>query len=270
MKEKSGIIMVLSGLVLLPIMSGWIGDIARELFNGERISPIDGGLFGIALLVAVLIVLFAYGYSKRLLPPRLISENSNPDHRAVLIAMLSENRGIKLDEKEDLVFDDGTQLPETLNAAISSKLPSFTWQQVLRAAQKHQPELEVIYLIASKNGSGTPESLKIAEKFFTKYFPGKVKIHGYVNGHSNLGCFPNFNLLEDVRLALGNVLRDAKKANYSDKRIMIDCTGGMKTTSIAAAFVTLDRPDLQFQYMGTGADTGSVLAYNLVTQKRYD
>lgn len=275
MKEKYGILLTLLALVVLPIGAGWVGDIIRAHLNGEELGSADIGLIISGLIAISIIVFLVTNYSKRLLPPRTISRNPQPEPRKVLIALLSENRGLTENEAGELMQMDvqgnELKLPIELEAVIDKNgVFSFNWQQTLRAAHYHREVLERIYLIASRDGSGQLDELQLAEKIFAFYFPGKTIIYGYQDDTSDDRCFPDFNELDPVRYALGNVLRLANKAGYSDKQIMIDCTGGMKTTSIAAAIVTLDRPDLQFQYMGTGKQTGYPLAYNLVTQKRYD
>jgi len=149
-----------------------------------------------------------------------------------------------------------------------SGLPQWTWQQTLRAAHYHRDELKKLVLVGSLNGSGKKQQLDLAYKFFSTYFPNKVVIFGspvQPSGSYDTRWQADFEDLDDLSELLRTILRELHKdtAGYTDHNIIIDCTGGFKVASIAAALVTLDRPDLMFQYVGTFENAGRLIGFNV-------
>lgn len=74
----------------------------------------------------------------------------------------------------------------------------------------------------------------------------------------------DFENLEDLYSNFNNVIQEVtQRLGYAQSDVMIDVTGGQKTTSIAAALVTLHRPPIEFQYVSTRGCC-PVLSYNVV------
>jgi hypothetical protein len=288
--------LLLIPLAVIPIFSGWVGDIAKDWLGGDELSSADFWLFGFGLGGVLLLALVILMTGRKLLGVENIEESADVVPRRVVIALLSPCKnlspprpgedasawrvkdlrnadklgplmGLNLDQVIDPVFrlEDGNPLPQ------------WSWQQTIRAAHHHGEKLERVVLIGSEgqSGSGTTEQLDLAKRFFSYYFPGKVYILGEPQrdgtGYDS-HWQADFEKLDDLRRLLKRALADLHKDDYADADIIIDCTGGQKTASIACALVTLDRPDLIFQYVGTGPGprTGKIIGFNVVTETRAD
>ncbi len=64
--------------------------------------------------------------------------------------------------------------------------------------------------------------------------------------------------------ALLVTLREAVAEADDAREVILDITGGLKITSIAAAMVSLEHPEVEMQYVHTEGDK-RVLAFNVVT-----
>jgi hypothetical protein len=268
--------LLLIPLAVIPIFAGWVGGIAKDWLTGGALSRADLWLFGVGLGGVLLLALVILMTGRKLLGVEDIEESANVAPRRVVIALLSPCRNLRPpssgeDDSAWRVADvrNGDTLPSleglSLDQVIDPKhrqpndspLPQWSWQQTLRAARHHGEKLERLVLIGSEGegGSGTAEQLGLAKGFFSSYFPEKV----YILGEPHRGGAgydshwqADFEKLDDLRRLLKRALKDLNKAHYADADIIIDCTGGQKTASIACALVTLDRPELMFQYVGTG------------------
>jgi len=90
-----------------------------------------------------------------------------------------------------------------------------------------------------------------------------------VQVHKGVKCPVDFESLEELLESLSGTLRFVNdKLRISDDQIVIDVTGGQKTTSIAGALATINRRELIFQYMPTGANSVSIKpkAYQAITK----
>lgn len=267
-------LLVLLSLIVIPILSTWVGDGLKILIRGECLSVIDlkmfyGGIFGALVLAA-----WVTWMGQKLLPAHVIDQTTTFSKRPVVVALLSPCDNLQQTENgEWQVMDErNNNTPYSLSGKSleelvrnDSGLPKWNWQQTLRAAYYHGGHLQKLVLVGSLNGSGKKEYLDRADKFFSTYFPGKIVIMGspaQSGGNYDPRWQADFEDLDKLSGLLRNILRTLHKdtANYSDNKIIIDCTGGQKTASIAAALVTLDRPDLMFQYVG---NNGHLIGFNV-------
>ena len=271
-------------LVVVPILATWAGDVLKKCIdNGTTVSQSDliflavstAGLFGLAVLIV--------SKGRALLPARVIEQTPRIKQRRVLIALLSPCDNLEkqsnedgivgwnvLDKKDNKAFPLFSQPLEKIVSA-NSGLPPWTWQQTLRAACHHKIRLEKLVLVSSRGGSGTDKQLNYAYDFFSTYFPEKVVIFGRPengDGQCDVRWQADFEDLSGLSLLLRNIIGEILKdtAGYTEQDVIIDCTGGYKTASIAVALVTLDRPNLMFQYVGTGEHAGQVFGFNVVTE----
>jgi len=262
--EKLRVIaVILIPLVVIPITAGWIGDIGREWISTQR-APDDAWLLGVALLALLAFTWTLFKFGRRYLPARVLRYQENFVPRKAMIAMLSDCTNLG-EAGGRFTVSDAKKGPVTLSGDLDtdtdarSALPRWTWQQTLRAARANRPTLERIVLAGSKDASGTPEQTGLCRRFLTAYFPG---VHIEATDRT-----PPFEDIEEIMDMLRHAIRQLNDAGYADRDIIIDCTGGQKPTSIAAALVTLDHPELMFQYMG-GADSnaGKVFAFNVASE----
>ncbi|GBD96755.1 MAG TPA: hypothetical protein ENG83_07435 [Nitrospirae bacterium] len=101
---------------------------------------------------------------------------------------------------------------------------SWNWQQILRGLLPHKSSLEHLYLVGSKGDNGSFKDLDKATNFIGKYFKN-IRIAK----HDRAIDFENFDVLVK---ALEKTILLLKKHDLTEKDIVIDVTGGHKTTSI--------------------------------------
>jgi hypothetical protein len=263
-------------LAVIPILAGWVGDVSKNWLKGEDLKAAEYWLFAIGAILLPLLAFVVVRYGRKLVPTRIVEEEEDPEKRRVVIALLSpcenlrhvEGVGWQVTDKDGKAVTL-SGLPLDTLVAKDRGLPKWKWQQTLRAAHFHHARMEKLVLIGSLGGSGTEEQLGLAHRYFTDLFPGKVEVWGWpptgiVGAHTQPVDFENLGkLMAQLR---GVISHQLDRAGYSEEDIVIDCTGGYKTTSIAAAMVTLDRPKLAFQYVGTGEHAGRVIAFNAVSE----
>lgn len=136
----------------------------------------------------------------------------------------------------------------------------WNWQQILRGLIPHKNKLGVLFIIGSKDGKrlkGSFLSLSGAEKLIKQYLPD-LRIEKYNKAID----FENF---EELIKCLNETISTIKQSGFSERDIIIDVTGGQKTTSIAGAAITFNNEDIVFQYVETN-EPYEVLSYNVVIQ----
>jgi hypothetical protein len=270
-------------LAIIPILASWVGDIAKDYLVGKALSCIDRGLFWAGIVGLLVLATGLVWKGRKLLPARVIEQTPSFEQRRVVIALLSPCNNLEPDDKGgwQMLDKSGKTLWSTAGKTLDELvrkdtiLPGLTWQQTLRAANYHRTRFEKLVLVGSRGGSGTKKQLAVAEKFFSTFFPGKVVIFGspaQPGDDYDERWQADFEDLSGLSNLLRNILRELHKdtAHYTDRDIIIDCTGGQKTASIAAALVTLHRPDLMFQYVGTGEHAGQVTGFNVATEAYRD
>jgi len=283
-KMKQGIrffLFLLVPLTIIPLLSGWVTEVSMSYIKGGSLSIAEYRMFWAGLLGMFLLVAWIVWKGRKLLPARIIEQSKsddNPpfDRRRVVIALLSPCNNLtgchenwSVEDKDKVKHLLPTELGLLVEKNNISKLPQWTWQQTLRAAHYHQCELEKLVLVGSREGSGTKAQLDLAYEFFSACFQGKkIEIFGKPTTHGgdyDESWQADFENLTELSELLRKILRQLQRGapRYSDCDIIIDCTGGFKVASIAAALVTLDRPDLMFQYVGTAQNEGRLLGFNI-------
>lgn len=141
-----------------------------------------------------------------------------------------------------------------------NKIVYWNWQQILRGLYPHRESLEKVILIGStddsQKGRGSYKYLGQAKMLIDRYFPNMdikplKKAIDFEDFHSLISC---------IRKEIEKL-----KDKFSEDDIIIDVTGGQKTTSIAAASVTMVNHKLKFQYVKTNPgdnEDENVLCFN--------
>jgi len=276
-------LLLLIPLAIVPILSGWVGEIAKHWILGTKVlSSADywvffGGLFG--MLTSVVLIVWQ---GRALIPTRVVEQTPSFQQRQVVIALLSPCENLQQTEGGQWEVRDQrakgaswvSLADKTLEQLIAKKadVPQWKWQQTLRGANYHRNRLKKLVLVGSlgARGSGTKEQLDLACRFLSTWFPGKVQIYGSPSepdGEYDTRWQADFEDLSGLSNLLRNILRELNKdsAGFTDRDIVIDCTGGFKVASIAAAMVTLDHPKLMFQYVGTAEHTGQIIGFDVTT-----
>jgi hypothetical protein len=126
----------------------------------------------------------------------------------------------------------------------------WNWQQLLRALQPHAATLERVYLIGSADSGGQDGSHRFlgeAAALVRLYFPEGGRLGG-------VDWAPEPVDFDDVRALMRAMARGIEsltgETGLAEEDVVIDVTGGMKTTSIAGAVMTLNGA-VTFQYVHT-------------------
>ena len=273
--DKRLLVLVVVSLVILPVMVGQMADILHSWllkwfdiseagWKGSACASVLGFLLFLGLSLVVVWVIMALG--KTFLPVRIHTLSKVPEHE-VLIMLLSKQGNLNFSEHPDgrvcWVFeaqgDNKHELMATLDDVCQQKLGPFSWQQNLRALRHHKNRLKAVYLLGSSGNDGSAKDKEVAEQFFKFYLSEDVKVE-MLNASG-----VDFESLEETRQSLMSIIEHARNAGHQEREMVIDITGGQKTASVAAALVTLDRSDLVFQYVGTGANVGKIIGFNAQT-----
>lgn len=249
------------------VTGGWLGEAiqGRRMFEGWHLPVSVPQHLSIPIFAALFLASLVWLYQVRhkLLGHRTLAQGPAEPHRA-LIAFLSP-------PSLPLAWDgaDGSSIPTLKGMPLPSKLAEaieatdqgklgirWNWQQFLRSLRRHRETLESVYLIGSTQSW---PFLEDAEKLLHHVLPRNVRVF-----HPEEAV--NF---EDVRQLMGEIKSAVRKLrseddSLSDRDVVIDVTGGQKSTSVAGAVVTLNS-DLKFQYVQTN-EPYDVLLYDVVSQ----
>lgn len=253
------ILILLLSLFLIPILSSWVADILKAYCNAGQ--DWGGNLLlkaGAAATAALLLIWWVARIIESFLQPYQITA-VRESGKQVVICLLSAQQG-EIDVRQapggNVLAFDGMDLPKELkNVCAATNLgpaqgrPPFSWQQLLRAIEFHHLKgtLKRVVILGSGGEKGSAKQELKARKVFDYYLPGLS-----VDFPISQADSPEFESLDMVRQRLLKILDDLNAQGFSDSNIVIDVTGGQKTASIAAVMVTLNRPKLVFEYMGTG------------------
>lgn len=263
---------ILLGFVIL-LLQSWIADGIK----GDQLFPwLPGGaltfgaaasgwcLLGMGLLsIGCAGVLYARRRSFLPVAVQRIGQPGRVEPHAVLVLTVSRpgwewqpgqltriNAQTKIRESHDLP----ATLPEALKVMAQLGETKFTWEQLLRAIQGHVPGAQRIILIGSSGTNGTAASFDACRQMIAHYFPGLEQASIQARAAS-------FEALDDL---LGVYRKIIVEEAQRKGDVMIDVTGGSKVVSIAAAMVTLEHPEIEFQYVETEGDK-RVRTFNVIS-----
>ena len=143
----------------------------------------------------------------------------------------------------------GVRLSGDIKEDIRDVAPEWNWQQLLRAIQPHVDRddclLERVWLLGSKDtpqAQGSGRQIADCILVLKKYLK---------NVQFDSRCDLDFFSMDEViRVLVHDVLPSLKRQGCQSREIVIDVTGGTKTSSIAGAIVTLN-DDMIIQYVET-------------------
>jgi hypothetical protein len=147
----------------------------------------------------------------------------------------------------------GKSLAEDIKALDAIR---WNWQQLLRAIVPHATTLQRLHLIGSPGANGSFAHLGLCQGLLQAYLPGVslVQVDEPVD-------FEDFNVLVQC---MRRIIEQEKQHGMQERDIIIDVTGGFKTTSIAGASITFNS-QVTFQYVQT-SPPNEVYAYDVVYQ----
>jgi hypothetical protein len=167
-----------------------------------------------------------------------------------LTVSINGNPPIPLPDKYRL--DDALDVMKNL-ANSEAKRPFFSWEQLLRAIAPHHSKLERIILVGSTNGANSYSQLDDCKKLIQHYFDltkieiSKESVH--------------FDSLDNLLSRYNGIIAKEKSRK---SQLIFDVTGGTKVVSIAVAMVTLEHPEIEFQYVETEGEK-RVRTFNVTT-----
>lgn len=265
MRRLMSVVMPLAGLVTLD----WFSDLVRGeplFFWIEAREPWLSVLeiTAVALLM-IAIGSWVYAHRNRYLGVRTLAQGTATPHRCLIMAVslpsvTIESRISGVDaaqwalEKVMSLEAEGQESVD-IDAAIAALAQgvnggqAHNWQQMLRALKPHlRPDqragigLERIVLFGSEESE---DYIVLAAQLLRIVLPGDDPAR--VTVHTKPVDFRRIeSLISEYRIILDR-LRDEE---MPEDQIVIDATGGMKTTSIAAAMMTL-KSKVTFQYVDT-------------------
>lgn len=244
-------------LVVLPVFTGWIGDIIKSWWlNNQDWAGGHPLLVAFFCLIAVVLSLYMVVLLSKVLLRVEIQPVPVTPHTAVITLLSNQSNPSRVSDGSWKFGDQS--LPATLDEICgAAEIPGFKWQQNLRAARHHRQNLKWLCLLGSSGANGSARNLDVAEQLFRHYLPG-IEIVTPLRGD----LAPDF---EDLRQTCDVLRMLVDECRYDERDIVIDITGGQKTASVAAALVTLDRHDLMFQYVGTQEHAGKILGFEAKT-----
>ena len=266
------------GLVFsLILLQSWIADGiqggALFTWTSHGLSFADSPWLMIAVLAMLLVSGFGLAWMlytrRRTFLPIQIQRIGEPDDvtaHAVLVLTMSFTGAWKIDiTNKQLTHPRGdpVDLSGDLNVVLDRLAAlgeRFSWEQILRAIAKHTEKLQRVVLIGSPGENGTARRFEECRDFLLPYF--QLPKTSFEKKEAD------FEKLDDLVHVYQTVIRDQAQRK---REIMIDVTGGTKVVSIAAAMVTLEHPEIEFQYVethhekrirtfnvsGSGIETGS-------------
>jgi hypothetical protein len=220
-----------------------------------------------ALMLFLLSIIWLYNYRKVFLAVKTLEQLYSCKPHACLILLMSTPNIVPSGFSFPLKIIDksgyettlkGVSLKEDIEALNS--INYWNWQQLLRGIIPHQSSLKYPYLIGSKDSGrmkGSFGFLDNAETLIKKYCP-------YVKKIFKAEVPVNFEDLKELTKIIYTAVQELKELKIDEEDIIIDVTGGQKTTSIAGAVVTLNS-QVTFQYVQTN-EPYNVVAYDVVIQ----
>lgn len=292
---------LLLGLAAI-VTSGWVGDgLKGECLFKDWGWPgqCEGGTPTILLRVLSVAVLFVlaswltYRQAKDWVPVRHIAQHSKVrPHRALIVPVSLFNPLPEQDaDKMWWVRERDQKTKEVkreirLTGDLAADIATFTkqdwrWngQQFLRCLAPHLlaaqrppdgPAVPLdLVLIGSSGPRGSHPSLEALRNLLPLYGPVSFSTPG------SSGEAIDFERIGELQQLFDDCIRHFLAKGIPESEILIDATGGQKTTSIAAALTTLRWHQVEFQYVeskdvagGVDQPEPRVLGFNVVVEAR--
>lgn len=225
-------------------------------------SPANIIVLLIMIALAGLCIVYLYKKHTIILPIHVqrIGEPGQADPHEVLVLAISRTSWVWMPDALKQGDTKSVALPANLDAALAvmselSTREKFSWEQILRAISQHSARINTVILLGSKNG--TEDQFESCSAMIMHYFPILAE-------SAFKKCTADFESLDDLL----RVYRQIVNENKDRKRcIMIDVTGGTKVVSIAAAMVSLEHPEIEFQYVETEGKK-RVRCFNAISQRQ--
>ena len=263
------------------ILGGWttveLYESVKLLMAREHVSISWLGVFSIA--VFIFYAFFSYEYRKELMQPHTrYLEKIDMPKKKILVLFLSkiqpdlEKTGGMPNDYTILSFKNLTRDLEVIKEMKDTKKIRWLWEMPLRAIAHHLPKLQKIIVVCSEgnisqgklfhdicrrwDGDFKGKSIYLLAKQKESERPVLLDYQNYPASNECEGWdFENFDEITEALRTLAKILQ-------KDKDMVIDITGGQKTTSVAAISTTINK-GIQAQYVQTEG-TNRVIGYDVV------
>ena len=262
----------LSFSLLLVLASGWVADGLNGTCLWEPFWPclhhdLQDVVLRTGIAFGMFVVAFAalYHLAKSFVPIRHLAKVEVKPHKALIIPVTSiyplpeQHKGqwrlrLKRQNEDVDVLFSGNFDQDIENLTQANK---WNGEQLLRALHAHAGHIEQIFLIGSAGDRGSFKHLEVIRGMISSYLP-KVQTRCVTRP-------VDFEDIEEMQRIYEQCIQELKAAGIPEREIIIDVTGGQKTTSIAAALTTLRWKRIEFQYIQTG-EKKNALGFNVVVE----
>ncbi len=216
-------------LVLISIALSWIPDALATFFPSGK----KGSFFmlGISFFILVGLYLFAVYHASEV---EFDVFEAPPDKKKALILFLSVLRN------EESMKEVIRNLKAGKESLKNFDLNRFErWRMPYEAISYHLPKLENVVVITSNRSSPQFSTFK---ELVRTVFPKDLNVEERK--------LKSFESVKEIFKEINSIYKALKNSGIKERDVIIDVTGGQKTNSIAAAFMTLYY-DREFQYVST-------------------
>jgi hypothetical protein len=261
------------------VTSGWVGDGLKGecLFQpwlGEcgndpwrmlcRTLPALAGFLVSALLT--------YHLAKGWLPVRHLAQNQTVRPHKVLIAPISlfnplpECSGGTFRVKDAKSGNEVVFTGDLANDIEAFNKLGWRWngQQFLRGLEPHvaSGDLADLVLIGSSGKFASHAGLGVTKQMASLYSTANVHLHTEAI---------NFEDIHTLQQVFDGWIKTFDDKGVPEREILLEATGGQKTTSIAAALTTLRWSQVEFQYVESkdvvvAGEKPNVISFNVVVE----
>jgi hypothetical protein len=256
--------------VLFVSSVGWLADSildpTADLLESLGDLATKGG-FSRLFLPALLVIVFGtmlYLTRKAFIPVQNLAPVVIQPKQGFVLFLSPLNKPFSVNEGGIYVVgEQNAAVPLSGNSTQDARanLSGLNWQQLVRAIEEHTSTLESICLICSAESE---KQFELAAAFLKHYLPRQQ-----LRTRKSVCDFWN---VEQMYREINIYIKAEKKHGIKEDDIIVDVTGGYKTSSIAGAMATLAHPGLMFQYVSSGSrhDDFKTIGYNAVNQSDPD
>lgn len=279
--RKRQALLVIGAVMGVAIFAGWAGDglkgdkIFDWLFVTCGWQYTDGWRIVLSLVFLALAFIAAW-YGSRTIEDMFeldikVDQGKNQRSARMLVFIVSPANGFSVTrEGEEIIISKGGiklaltgRLQEDIDNIAKANM-FINWQQQMRGLMEHlrfeEVRLEKIVYVGSQDKDGGEDGsfrqIENIHLLLSQYLPAGTVYEKH--------CV-NFLSFSKLRETLHEILAKACRDGFDDKDIVLDITGGTKTSSIAGADATLEGR-VPFQYVDTGSP--EVYVYQVVGKSK--
>jgi hypothetical protein len=211
-------------------------------------------ILSVTSIITLIIILLLYISGRKAFKERgkIEVESQESEKTKNLVILLSSIRkiGAKNKQEAEKHKTELIELKKRINSQNSPDKNNFinlidqtNWKMPYLAVKHHHPNLNKVYVITSHK-DGSSQEFELFKQLFEYIFEKNNLIEEKISGGIN------FEDIKKVFDEIENIFQEPGFLKKKKSSLLIDITGGQKTTSIAAAVATLSM-GRKFQYIST-------------------